>query len=187
LAVTVAPNGQIWTIGFEVDAQRRPAIATNSGVIRRFDHDGNQVGAYLPQSSLPKTGLTSGTPNLAAGSDRVGWYQSESQSYFEISADGKLQTYPGLALSGPEYVHGLGITDAGDVYVTKYGNGNSADLYRLDRHNRLWSLVAPPLPERMLPNHRVNALYTGRLAGVEGNSLVLRTLDGQVLRVFSFE
>jgi hypothetical protein len=187
LAVAVAPNGDVWTVGFEVDEQRRPSKATDAGIIRRFTHDGKQVGAYLPSSNIPISDLTSGVPNLAATSDRVGWYQSESQSYFELSRDGTIQTYPGLALSGREYVHGLGITDRGDVFVTKYGNGNSADLYRLDRSTRTWLLVAPPSLERMLPNHRATALYTGRLVGVEGNSLVLRTVESQVLAVFLFE
>lgn len=171
-AVTVSPDGTIWTKGAEFVPVKRTPTKTDSGIIRHFDASGNLLAKFLPQSSLSRRELFFGIDQLASNSARIGWYQGRgATTYFEVEHD-RLERYPAVYtenIEGPESISGLTLTEDGRVFVTKSANGNNPELYMLNRESRSWSPVV--LPAGGSP------ATTNWLLGGTGNILVFKTIE----------
>ncbi len=176
-AVAIAPDGTIWTMGIEYEPvpgkMLGRVIRPQAKVIRHFDHEGNQIGGFIPQASvappdLPRPALNGGSTNLAASGDRVGWYQGWGKSYFEIAADGTVQSYPALAHGSGEDIIGLALTTSGHVFVSKLGGGR-VQSYELDRTHGTWQPVQFAAP---------GATPLGPVLGAAGNAVAVAVSGG---------
>jgi hypothetical protein len=150
-SIAIAPDGTIWTMGVEYD----PAVGKRLGrairplatVIRHYGRQGNQTGGFITQASVAPLAptrpmLNGGLSNLAASGDRVGWYQGGGKSYFEITLDGTVHTYPTLALGPGEDVNGLAITENGATFISKINSPKGTEqLSQLDRTHGTWQPV----------------------------------------------
>ncbi len=175
-AVAVAPDGTIWTMGIEYEPvpgkMLGRIIRPQAKVIRHFDREGNQIGGFIPQSSvappdLPRPALNGGSTNLAASAGRVGWYQGWSKQYFEVASDGSVHSYPALALGHGEAIDGLAITENGAVFVSKLDlRQGSVQVYQLDRDHGAWQ----PAP----------LAVSGPVVGANGNAVALAVFDGSM-------
>jgi len=151
--VTIAPDGTVWTVGAEFNPANGNPVKTSDGLIRHFDAQGKLFASVVPQNSLRFRDLQSGRTNMASSAYGAAWYQGSSGLYYEVTADGTVNNYPGLPLSpvqtgSPmlEDVGALSLTDNGTVFISKivYGPQYSVSLYTLDRAKGVW--VAEPLP-----------------------------------------
>jgi hypothetical protein len=150
-SLAIAPDGTIWTMGVEYDpaAGKRlgRAVRPQATVIRHFDRQANQIGGFITEASVapldpPRPTLNGGLSNLAASRDRVGWYQGGGKSYFEITSDGTVHTYPSLALGPGEDINGLAITENGAAFISKIDNHKGTEqVYQLDRVHAIWQPV----------------------------------------------
>jgi hypothetical protein len=146
--------------------------------VRHFDSSGNQLAAFIPESSLARDELGLGIDSLVAASDRVGWYPGRGSRYFEISFGGKIQAYPGIQGTGRGGVVAIALTDNGSVFATtdSGGTGQGEVLLTLNRLQGSWS--AAQVPSGGDPPTSVLVL------GSHGNQLVMATKDSHVLRLF---
>lgn len=152
---TAAPDGSLWTVGIEMtpDLQEKPEHQ-NGRVLRRFDGDGRQLGAWLPRSSFQGTAaLTHGF--LAAGAERIGWLSWSVDhglkgTYVEITPGGGISTFPLQEVpgfkSGIGAFGGMAFTAEGDLIVAAVpvDKTDSTALLLLDRSNRQWRRVSLP-------------------------------------------
>jgi len=176
-AVTIAPDGSIWTEGAEFEGTKKTFSKTDNGILRHFDPSGHLIGSFLPQSSLSRDEMFRGIDQMASNARRVGWYVGRgAKAYFEVVKD-RLETYPPLAQdeSRHERISGLAITNNDHVFISK-SDGVDSRLYVLNRESRTWDPVA--VPEGGSPP------ATGWLMGGSGNSVVLRTAEQSRLRRF---
>jgi len=176
-AISLAPDGTLWTLGFEMinHDTHAPELNPDAGVMRHYDRGGTLINWYLPQGSMAKDdfGLIQ-EGRLVATGDRLGWYASIGRvsKYVEISLDTmKERAYAGLppSLSGVlgGYIEGLALTDAGDVTVcVPQRNPYAPSSYRFDRTAAKWT----PLPVPSLGGYR----YAPRLLGSDGEDLVFQ-------------
>jgi hypothetical protein len=171
-AVSVSPDGTVWTKGAEFVPIKRTPSKTESGIIRHFDASGKPLAEFLPQSSLNRRELFLGIDQLASSLTRVGWYQGRGAvAYFEVVKD-RLERYATVetdATEGAESISGLTITEDGRVFVTKSTNGNNPELYMLDREARRWNRVS--LPAGGVPP------TTNWLLGGSSNILIFKTTE----------
>ena len=177
-AVTIAPDGSIWTKGAEFEGFKQTYSKTDNGILRHFDPSGRVIGSFLPQSTLSRGEMFRGIDQMASNARRVGWYVGRgAKAYFEVVKD-RLETYPPLAQdeSRHEQISGLAITGDGHVFITK-SDGSASRLYVLNRESRTWDPVVPP--EGGSPP------ATGWLMGGSGNNIVLRTTEPSRLRRFA--
>jgi hypothetical protein len=177
-SVAIAPDGTLWTVGYEWP--RPKPLSSNGGVVRHFDSSGNQIGAFIPESSLTRSELGLGIDSLVASSDRVGWYPGRGSHYFEVSFSGKVQQYPGIQATGRAGVLGLALINNGSVFATTDSDGVGEArqvLLTLDRLQGTWS--APQLPSGGDPPTSVFVL------GSQGNQFVMATRDSHVVRFFT--
>jgi hypothetical protein len=174
--IAIAPDGTIWTVGYEADNVKKALVATDKGVIRHMDSSGNPLADFLPQSSLSPRELQFGTAELACNSSRVGWYQSRGgAAYFEV-VDHKVERYPILQDGSPDVaIMGLSITTDDQVLLTSSVHGNNPHLYWLDRRQRAWTRIDAP------------AGAASWLLGGSGNTLVFFGAPGDTQRLRRFE
>ncbi len=152
--VSVAPDGTIWTLGYEMVNLdlRDPAVNKEAHVLRHFDRAGNLIGSAFPQSQFDRDQrfrLTDGF--FAASQDRLGWYgpRDGKATYTEISLGTMtMKEYSGIS-SNPSkfgFADSLAITDSGIASVCV---GHHQPLVRtnyvLDRASSRWLPVSVPL------------------------------------------
>ena len=80
-AVSVAPDGTIWTKGAEFVPIKRTPSKTERGILRHFDSSGKLLAEFLPQSGLSRRELFLGVDQLTSTSTRVGWYLNNAQAH----------------------------------------------------------------------------------------------------------
>jgi hypothetical protein len=143
----------------------------------------------VPQNSLRYASLTGGATNMASSAFGVAWYQGKSGLYYEVTADGKVSTYPGLSSvvansAGANFqdVASLVLTDNGTVIISAIditSAGNNGAIFALDRTNRTWAKV--PVPSGGSPS-TLNLMFGG-----DGNTIAMQTADsaGLGLRFFN--
>jgi hypothetical protein len=170
-AVSIAPDGSIWTKGAEFVPVKRTAAKTDRGVIRHFDRTGKFLGDFLPQSSLSRAQLFLGIDQLASNSKRIGWYQGQGAAgYFEVVRD-RVDRYPIVNLAADEegaQISGLTVLENDAVFVTRSVRGSDPEVYVLRRDSGNWARITPPAqgpPET-----------TNWLLGGSGNMLVFKTM-----------
>jgi hypothetical protein len=166
--VTIAADGTIWTQGAEMvnGVENHPDVNRNHGVIRHFDTNGEQIGEFLPRTSL-FDGKWMGLPQgmLASNGDRLGWYARVAKQYFEMTFDGKVTNYGGVVPTNSKQIPAtLVITDSGEAVVSLLANDYSTALYRLDRAAGRWLPLDLPGPDENKPRLL--------LLGGDGNRLV---------------
>jgi hypothetical protein len=168
-SVAIAPDGTIWTMGIEY--QPIPGkmlggkIRPQADVLRHFDHEGNQIGAFIPQASVGR--LQGALSNLAAASGRSGWYPGGGNSYVEIASDGSVHQYPSLTLGPGENVNGLAITENGAVFLSAINSREGTErVFQLDRPQRTWEPVHLALP--------------GPVVGANGNTVAIAVSGGSM-------
>lgn len=182
-AISVAPDGSIWTVGGETINGRTsgPGIDPNAGVLRHFDRSGRLIGSALPQSALKATGrIVDGF--LVATATKVGWYSSTTGPgvYVEMTPDLKTQNayagMPGPAGSGQ--VLGFVLTESGEAYLTWNVPKLSRTTYQLDRSANRWVDVnIPHLENNFAPVLRGDE--NGALVFRSGGYFHLVTIVGQ--------
>ncbi len=154
---TAAPDGSLWTAGLEMGPDMKEQPEYKDGpVVRRFDPDGRQIGAWLPRSSFPdNASLVRGF--LAAGADRVGWlsWSVEDQgllgTYREFTPEGEagefpLRGAPGLQSSIGSFDN-MALTAAGDVLIAIEPSNRTGEpvVVTLDRISGNWRKVKLPV------------------------------------------
>ena len=185
--LTIAPDGTVWTVGFEMVRRqlRAPELNPQAGVLRHFDQTGKLLQSDIPQSRFT-TPLQSSRLNhgfLVATRDRLSWYTpkynllAERSEYVEISP-GSQQTQHYLGLPPPTregFYTGFAVTDAGQVFVSYEDHTNPQPrppdyhlrtVYRLDRSASHWIPVLVP---------EFGPYPDPHLIGAEGDQLVFRS------------
>jgi hypothetical protein len=144
--VAIASDGSYWIAGLEKAEDRRETLEHN--MIRRFNASGDQIGAYVPRSTMVTDRRHEHPVDfslLTTSRDRVGWYSNSAREYIELSLDGRVLTrVAGLPLIEPSRVDGIGICDSGNVYVSVYPisiEDRRSELFTLNRENRSWQPV----------------------------------------------
>jgi hypothetical protein len=178
--VSVAPDGTIWTLGFEMVNldPKDPAVNKEAHVLRHFDRAGNLIGSAFPQSQFDRyqqIRLDQGI--LVANRDRLGWYgprqygpQQREATYTEISLDTMtMKEYSGIAGNASKFhfAEGLALTDSGIASISiDDGSASVRTNYVLDRTSSKWLPVSVPLMGGFK--------FTPRLIGSDGESLVFK-------------
>jgi hypothetical protein len=154
-AVSVAPDGSVWTKGVDVKPLATPSAGTGlfkydrqsgNGILRHFARSGASLGSAITQSGLsPRQALWGEL--IASSADRVGWCQycgfsvgapRQGGYYFEVFADGSVNKTALPAVAEGETIDALAITDGGHVLITKSVHGTNAQLFALDRKSGTW-------------------------------------------------
>jgi hypothetical protein len=171
--VSVAPDGTIWTLGYEMVnlEPKNPAVNKEAHVLRHFDRAGNMIGSAFPQSQFDdnqRRRLSDGL--LVAAPDRLGWYgpREGNATYTEISlATMTMKDYSGTSGSPSRFAHGLAITDSGVASVcVDRASAEVRTNYILDRATSRWLPVSVPLMGGFK--------FTPILIGSDGDSLVFK-------------
>jgi hypothetical protein len=172
--VGVAPDGTVWTIGYEMINldTKAPGLDPEAGVLRHFDRSGRLISSALPQSQFktPREQFRLSSGLLVAKGDRLGWYapREENGQYVEVSTRTMAVTdYSGVkpTLARHFMADGLAVSDSGVVTVQIEDNSTLArTTYSFDRATAKWI----PLAVLSLGGYR----FTPILAGNDGDSLV---------------
>ncbi len=173
--VAVAPDGTIWTLGFEMVNLnlKDPAVNKEAHVLRHFDRGGNLIGSAFPQSQFnhyQQFRLDQGL--LVANRDRLGWYgpREGEATYTEISLDTMtMKQYSGSAGDASKFylAEGLALTDSGTASICiDYHSPSARTNYVLDRTSSKWLPVSVPLMGGFK--------FTPALIGSDGDSLVFK-------------
>jgi hypothetical protein len=171
--LTVAPDGTIWTAGYEVSGGSEAGAGVNrsAGVLRHFDKSGKVLGAFLPRTSFKNIQMVE-YGYLGAAVNRVGWYSGPrvgpGAEYFEVSTTGEINQSSGIPLQTRDAVTGLALTDDGNTFVSIRRANSGAFLLKLDKATQTW------LPVRTIG---------GSLYGASGNSLLFSTSQPDVISI----
>lgn len=183
--LAVAPDGSVWTVGLEYvnRSEKDPSVNVNAGVIRHFDSSGKAIGAFLPRSLVPRgpDGIGLNGRFLAAARDRVGWISENGRAYVEVSSDGAVKYYPGLARTSVQSPTGLALTEDGGTFLSTEipataTSPRSWRLYQLDHARPAWVRVVVP--------GEAGAASWGAIYGAEGNMLAWSTSDRFLIKFF---
>jgi hypothetical protein len=186
LAITVAPDGVIWSVGWDDEGGRR---AYN--VVKRFSQSGillsskNMLVSAVPSGPDPDV---SDSSHLHCSSDRVGWLTRAGQ-YLEFSFDGKeigrfeaplLRQEKQNSFVLPNYFF-LALSVDNEVVVEgQAANSHTDSLWRLDRSTRQW------IPANVTGEQVGGAAW---LLGFDGAEIVVDTVTssrGEVVAHLSF-
>ena len=171
--VSVAPDGTIWTVGWEPSDPNNYATPLNPGVniVRHFDSSVKLLDSYVPQRSMPSRLHAVGNGGyLVASSDRIGLYEKDSPYREILFADKRVTEYPGIQIHPRESILGMAVTDDGSVFVntSAYEGSRGFHLYELDRNQAEWVPIDWPSV------HPTQAKLWNLLGG-DGNTLMFRT------------
>ncbi len=144
-AVTVAPDGTLWTAGIQKQTVRLSFenFAEKFDVIRRFTPEGRPAGSWIDYKSVSNW-YAHATGLLAAAPDRVIWYPypKGAAEYYEFSLDGQsLRHYPGALMRQGEEFKGAALC-GGDLFVARQTPGTKGDIVKFDRNTRAWRPVS---------------------------------------------
>ncbi len=170
--LAVAPDGTIWTLGYEMVNldHEDPAVNKEAHVVRHFDRAGNLIGSAFPQSQFTRDDyFRIGHSLLVATQNRLGWYGPRSWNppmYTEILLDTMtMKTYPGAPTnSRSDLAEELAMTSSGAAAVSVDHPPGDRTTYILDRSSSRWMPVSvPPMG---------GYKFTPMLIGSDGDNLV---------------
>lgn len=160
-AIAIAPDHSIWTLGWQMEADRSPyPDRQDYMIVRQYSADGKEAKKCLPRSSFP-AGLEPGnggpSVHIEVTRDRVGVLAysgntSGNAEWIELDLNGNLLNRSRVDSMMP---NAAAFTENDHVYL----GGFTRDVYTFDAASRAW---------RPIPKHE------GTFMGVEGNSLVYR-------------
>jgi len=173
--ITVAPDGAIWTLGYEMVNldDNDPGVNKEAHVLRHFDNAGNLIASAFPQSQFNRYKsfrLSHGL--LVATRDRLGWYgrREKQTAYTEIALDSMtMKEYPGPSSnpSKKDLAVGLAMSNS-DVASVSIQDGSplARTNYVLDRASSSWMPISvPPMG---------GFKFTPILIGSDGDNLVFK-------------
>jgi hypothetical protein len=165
MAVTLASDGTIWTIGHLKDDENTTIRAYN--VLRRFDASGRMLGST--NLSLAER-TTQGLSHLRSSPDRVGWL-THGLEYIEFSLDGnEIGRYDGPEAASDRNITGMAISDENEVVVGRFAHENT-EFLTLDRSSGTWNALS--VPKEQVPS------WVG-VKGFDGKMLVTTTRNGTI-------
>lgn len=168
----VAPDGTIWTVGYE------PARRSKADIIRHFDVNGKTIGSLIPADTFPSMLVLADAHNqFAVSANRVAFFAPSAGRYIELSLDGNVTTdIKTGALGQREKVYSFALTNDGRTFFTTQDPTPPRDrnLYLLDTRSGQFTAVAMPIG--LIGLH-----------GGDGNNLVGRTGDGRAFSFFSVQ
>lgn len=171
-SVTIAPDGTLWTMGAEMvnGNPAAPGLDPRHGLIRHFDKNGSQTGSFVSRSEIGKWPGFGGF--MVSTKDRVGWYPRSAQLYYEVTFEGKVTRFPGIASPGDRTsVLALALTDDNQAFAGA-SHRKGSQLYRLDRTSGAWVPIAAPAGTTLaLPS---GATSGPMLFGGDGNRLAFQ-------------
>lgn len=181
LAVTVLPNGEIWTVGY---VKRRDNLGISEyNVLKRFDSSGK----LLATTAVKARGLLARAPwpdaaqhsLMKSSKDRVGWLTNANE-YIEFSFDGRelgrFEPPPGPTPEAFEST--IALSDDDEVLVGTR-DGDCLRVWSLDRQERAWKPV--DLSRRKLTRSAI--------LGFDGDKVVViddRHISGATVARYSF-
>jgi len=169
MAITVAPDGVIWTVGWDKEDGKRVF-----NVLKRFNPSGTLLSSIhltvrpIPGASISDVAYASA---LRCSGDRVGWLTGASQ-YLEFSLDGReigrFEPPPWHAEkpvgSVLHVLLNLALSENNEVVVA--GLGPISSVWRLNRDARQW------IPIDVSGEHLDRLAW---LLGFDGNELIVDT------------
>jgi hypothetical protein len=160
-AVTVAPDGVIWTVGVE------PGDNSDYPIIRRFDRTGKLLGTAVPKGSLKvaDTGRFTDPTDysyMASAKDRVGWYSEAAGVFISFALDGGELSRSPIPPPPDSRIHGLAMCEDGRAFL-------GVQLFDLSRN---WGALAIDITGRTT---LIRSDQKGHLLGCDGTSLVVQT------------
>lgn len=143
-AVTVAPDGTIWTVG--PVKHEDSTVDLHANVLRHYDPSGRLLATVTVRGTRRYNGLARVAPAsaLMASNDRIGWLTNACE-YIEFSfsaVEMGRYTCPNGILDG-QTVGGVALSSANDLVVGGRRSGPLAPL-ELDRATRTWIPVPAP-------------------------------------------
>ena len=136
--VAIAPDGSIWTAGFEMSSTSSKTPEPSAPVFRHFDRSGKELGALVMQSEIDEPqSLRSAMSVFGAYSDRIIWYSLKGRQLIELSPSGTVTKISGLALPNGGRETGFAITGKGELFVSSVGQGKWS-ISKLDRNRQIW-------------------------------------------------
>ena len=165
--ITIAPDGTIWTVGWDKEAGRRVY-----NVLKRFSPSGTLLSSrHVTVKPFPgdPTDDVSNLSYLHSSGDRVAWLTAAGE-YLEFSFDGNeiarfeapayhLDQKNGFVLRTWFY---LGLSDRNEVVVASLGTSTGSSLWRLNRDAHHWTPVN-------VSGEQINS----RLLGFDGDELIV--------------
>jgi hypothetical protein len=142
-AVTVSPDGDMWTVGFTKTPDNQATAEYN--VLKRFDPSGKLLttisvrarGGLVPPDAVE-------TSVLRAGKDRVGWL-TNAYEYIEFGLDGReigrFQPPPG---SEPQAFGATLALSEDNAVLVGTGDSEAFRVWSLDREKHSWNAVEMP-------------------------------------------
>jgi len=168
----IAPDGTIWTVGYE------PARQSKADIIRHFDVNGKIVGSLIPADTFASVLVLADAHNqFAASANRLAFFAPSAGRYIELSLDGKVTAdIKTGALGQREKVYSFALTNEGRAFFTTQDPTppRHRNLYLLD--TRSGQLTAIAMPGGLIELH-----------GADGSNLVGRTGDGREFAFFSVQ
>ncbi len=162
LGLAVAPDGTIWTTGYEVLGDGTPPAHINlkADAIRQFDRSGRLLASTMPWEQLPMN-MHVGRPLLKVSTSTFAWYSPGPHQpvLFEMSTENlKVRKYwPGV--EGREDRLGFTLLESHQAFLTL-----GRQLFSLDRDASKWVNVPLKLGDEK----------GGVLKGDEGGVLVFQ-------------
>jgi len=82
---------------------------------------------------------------MVSSKDRVGWFARSGRLYFEVTFEGKVARFSGVASPGERIaVNAVALTDDNRVFADIVDPHKGSELYRLDRTSGTWVRTAAP-------------------------------------------
>jgi hypothetical protein len=188
--IALAPDGTIWTKGWEATHIEGYGENLDAPVMRHFDKTGKMIGSALPARSLSWR-HTEEFGYMVSSATRIGWMQQDS-SYYEFSFDGQnVLEYPPLPTrQDRSLLLGLALLDDGKVFATtSVFTGSEIPhgiyMYTLDKSHKEWRQIdASRVLGSADPNSCVLSSHCPNyLIGGSGNTLVLKSDDPTVHKI----
>jgi hypothetical protein len=136
-AVTVAPDGVIWTAGH--DSSNGSEINPDHLIVRRFDRTGRLLGGAIPRSEFSIERHPAANSYLISSDTRIGWYSEIGEIYIEFALDG-LELYRSHIDSVEEVtLGGIALCRDNSLWASTLHNKDmSAAISLFDRQSGHW-------------------------------------------------
>jgi hypothetical protein len=196
--VALAPDGTVWTKGWEASHIEGYGAVLDAPIMRHFDRTGKMIGsALLPKFLSPSSKLTytDDFGYMVSSATRIGWMQNNS-SYYEFSFDGQdVVEYPPLPIPPKvSILLGLALLDDGKVFAsTSVFTGSEMHrgiyLYALDKSRKEWRQIdALRILGSADPKSCVlSSNCSNYLVGGSGNRLILKSDDPTIQKIVHVE
>jgi hypothetical protein len=149
--IAIAPDGSIWTVGYEKDLANTRELAFN--VLAHFNNAGRMLSAKkLRAKSIVGPGLDAALASfLSVSPDRIGWLTNGGE-YIEFSLNGKeigrFDGPAGMAFDKPDKgprprICGFTLSPGNQALLCVDQN-DASQVLALDRESRTWRTALPP-------------------------------------------